>query len=631
MKIDDILEYIDMDELLQDLMPEDLGFYYKLACPKCGERDAMVYKDDNKILCMNSVCNLKESIFEYIMDKYDYTQKETLEYLKSLAGNISFNDKRRSSIYKTKEQIQSANIDLNKELVNNLTTNRHHKVWDFIRSRKYSDNDIESMGLGLDLRTSYSLTIPFHHPEKNLILGFYRRDITGNQDQKYKVSPELPVGKYFFNSNRIIEFLDEIIITEGMLDALLLTARGINNVIATAGHKITEDQKKQLLSYIKNGISKFYLFFDNDRAGHSLTIKAIRLIKDLGGLPIVLKYQEKDPAEFLKNPKNDFNKIKLNAVDGNEWLSLLESSEIRQVVKESVSSNKAFKYSIDDFLKELDQLPHGLKTGFPVLDKNINIPVKELTLIAGKSGNGKTSFLYNMLLNQLDLYSNKSICFFTYESNRINLIISLINILANTFIHGSGISNKENIINYLKDDLKTQKNPHIDKALDKIGSYLHEKRLIIADDKLCYEELKYRITELKNQNPNLIAVYIDPVQLIKSTVNIAIPRQMQLQIIISELLELANNNNLSIILSTQISECSELSFIGDFEYLKQFSSIVLELSNDINDEDKEAGEGADQIRLMIQKNRWNASGRVINYHFDGSKNLIIESGSIREI
>lgn len=631
MNIDEILNNVDFDELLQDLKPEDLGFFYRLNCPKCGERQAIVYKDDKDIVCSNNSCNLKKSIFDYIKDKYNYTQKEALEYFKTFAGNISYNDKRRSVMNKSLEQIQTANMELNKELVNNLTTNRNHKIWDFIRSRNYIDQDVEAMGIGLDLRTTYSLSIPFYHPEEDIILGFYRRDITGEQTKKYKVSPELPVGKFFFNANRIIDFLDELIIVEGVLDALLMTARGINNVVAIAGSIITENQKKHLSSLIQKGISKIYLFLDNDSEGIDSTVKSISLVKEIGGLPIVIRYVGRDPGEFLANPENDFNKAKLNAIDGDDWLSELQKDDHGDTAEVPVLKEPTY-YGIDNFLEEIGNLSEGLGTGFPMLDNSIIMPPGELSLLASPAGHGKTSFLYNLLLNQLEIYRDRSFCFFTSESNRLSLIVSLINIIAGIAVDGPTNSNKENIRDYLKGNSEKTANPAIEKALGKIRSYLDNKRIFIIDEKLSSEELKRRIIELKKNNQSLTALYIDSFSLLKSSGSISADRHLQLKNMILDILDTANRANVAVIASVQRINDPNASAIVDYQYLKQYASIVLSLKNKYYDpslrDDKTRGDGQkQQIELVVVKNRDNMPGQKIHYALIGNTHYIRENES----
>lgn len=67
----------------------------------------------------------------------------------------------------------------------------------------------------------------------------------------------------------------------------------------------------------------------------------------------------------------------------------------------------------------------GIKTGFKNLDNiTIGLRKKELTLLRGRPGSGKSSFAlqlaYNMCLN------NKSVAFFTAENSNVNIVKRII-------------------------------------------------------------------------------------------------------------------------------------------------------------------------------------------------------------
>ena len=71
--------------------------------------------------------------------------------------------------------------------------------------------------------------------------------------------------------------------------------------------------------------------------------------------------------------------------------------------------------NFNSLLDEIATLPPAYKTGYSSLDKFIGFTPGAITLIAGRPSHGKTTFMFNLLLEMSKLYKDESFYFFTYE------------------------------------------------------------------------------------------------------------------------------------------------------------------------------------------------------------------------
>ncbi|MGD2120321.1 MAG: DNA primase [Gemmatimonadota bacterium] len=99
---------------------------------------------------------------------------------------------------------------------------------------------------------------------------------SGKGAPKYLNSPETPVyhkGQVLYGlswGKNAIRREECGLVVEGYMDALSLSARGIENVVAPLGTSLTEDQARLLARYCSRG----YLLFDSDPAGLKASFRA---------------------------------------------------------------------------------------------------------------------------------------------------------------------------------------------------------------------------------------------------------------------------------------------------------------------------------------------------------------------
>jgi len=182
----------------------------------------------------------------------------------------------------------------------------------FIPSREKLRAHLMSAGLNVEniddlfikpIGDTHKLTIPFrdHHGR---IAGFAFRDIEwkeGNKLGKYLYSNGLKKSSLLFNLRQLKGDKGELIIVEGLFDALNASASGIDNVVALGSADINPEQIKLAQRY---GAKSITLCLDNDTTGKEGTERAIKKIvesgEDIKVYVATLPDKIKDPDELIK-------------------------------------------------------------------------------------------------------------------------------------------------------------------------------------------------------------------------------------------------------------------------------------------------------------------------------------------
>jgi DNA primase len=104
----------------------------------------------------------------------------------------------------------------------------------------------------------------------------------------------------------------KIILVEGYMDAISLYQRGINNVVASLGTALTEEQGRLLRKYSEQVI----LSYDSDGAGQEAIMRGLTILKNQGCDARVLQMEgAKDPDEYvIKYGSGRFNLLVENAI-----------------------------------------------------------------------------------------------------------------------------------------------------------------------------------------------------------------------------------------------------------------------------------------------------------------------------
>jgi DNA primase len=176
---------------------------------------------------------------------------------------------------------------------------------EYLRAKKRSLADAQDGGLlrrdGTDFFAE-RLVIPIRD-ERGQPLAFTARTVRADEQRKYINSPETPA----YVKGRVIFGLDlardeiarrgHAVLMEGQFDVITAHGAGIQNVVASSGTALTDDQVRLL----KRFTDELLLVFDADRAGRQAAQKAVLLAAaHQMRTRVATVAGAKDPDEFLR-------------------------------------------------------------------------------------------------------------------------------------------------------------------------------------------------------------------------------------------------------------------------------------------------------------------------------------------
>ncbi|MBT5808652.1 toprim domain-containing protein, partial [Candidatus Uhrbacteria bacterium] len=197
----------------------------------------------------------------------------------------------------------------------------------------FSDGEIVEAGLGLRKKSGSGIIdrfrnrvmIPLRDHHGNTV-GFTGRALSkdAKAGPKYMNSPETMIyhkGRLVYGldvAKRGIKDASAVIVTEGNLDVVASHKVGVENIVASSGTALTEDQ----LTLLKRYTETIIFAFDSDAAGFKAAKKGMAIARGLG-LDVraaVLPNDVKDPDELVQKDPEVWVKIANNSVPIMEFL-----------------------------------------------------------------------------------------------------------------------------------------------------------------------------------------------------------------------------------------------------------------------------------------------------------------------
>ena len=375
--------------------------------------------------------NLKNDVFVKSENKYskDY---EIYEYaMKYYLNNINTTDGSKAREYLLKRGINETIIKefklgysgSSKDTFYKLATN---KGW-----------DIETLNkLGLINKVNENVYDTFINrvviPIENLkgeVVGFTGRIFNGEDNTaKYLNTKETEIFKKssllfnYHNAKNYIRDRKSVIVVEGNMDAIKMSAKGFKNVVALMGVALSKEQ----IDILKRLKVPVMLMLDNDNAGEEATIKnGESLINSGVDTKVVRLSGAKDPDEYLEKfgidaMQNNIDKaikyidFKIEFLKKDKDLSNMEDliTYVKEVInsingeddltKEIILSKISKDYAID-----IDILKSNLKTEVKKdVKKEEVVEVRDKKLTKYQKASHKV--LYYMLMDSkyINLYKN---------------------------------------------------------------------------------------------------------------------------------------------------------------------------------------------------------------------------------
>lgn len=217
----------------------------------------------------------------------------------------------------------------------------------------------------------------------------------------------------------------------------------------------------------------------------------------------------------------------------------------------------------EEIIERAKNSPSGVYSGYYVNvigedePYKINLPAGALTVVAGATGHGKSTLLYNMALNIVES-TDKNVHFFTLEEHSDELIkktlISYINRkLSNSFAKNC----EEAITQYYKYENESLIYSNVREEFKRLEAqyyekFIHSNRLKFDFSSYDCETLVQAIYSLKD-NTNIGVIFIDYVQIINLKESKNSSRQGEVKKIMEMLKDVSVNTGLPIVLGSQFN------------------------------------------------------------------------------
>ena len=306
------------------------GGNFKAPCPFHDEKSPSFVVSPQKQIFHCFGCGAGGDAIKFVME---YEKLNYPEAIEKLAANYNFtltytdnkhNKPRTQVIEKLNEWYQSL-LPHNQTATNYLRERgiyessiekfgigyapASHETINFIKAQQFPIKEAIDVGVvGYDAirKQTYArfierITFPIHSAN-GTVVGFGGRTITGHQ-AKYVNSPETPLFNksrllYAYNlAKQAVHKKQEIIITEGYLDVIMLHQAGFDNAVATLGTALTQEH----LPLLRKGSPHVVMAYDGDKAGRAAALKASKLLSASGFNGGVVVFEGGlDPADMVK-------------------------------------------------------------------------------------------------------------------------------------------------------------------------------------------------------------------------------------------------------------------------------------------------------------------------------------------
>ena len=299
--------------------------------------------------------------------------------------------------------------------------------------------------------------------------------------------------------------------------------------------------------------------------------------------------------------------------------------------KETAPIIRTAPRTFNDYLRMMQDEPPAMMTGFSKLDRFAPIPSSALTVIAGRPSHGKTTFMLNLMMNQVRLYPDKMFFYFSYEQTETQLITLLLMRTAGVIL------DQDNNFSKYRAYLTRDKKPvaEIDKAKKTLQDLTASGRFWLMDTRHNIDQLIAVIHGLAELHP-IGAVFIDYVQKIGAAAK-SYTRQTELQGISNKIQCAANALQIPVIMGAQFNregakdaqatqskrpdkkKAISADYIREAGDIEQDATLILSLWDDIM-----SGGNDPNLTVTIMKNRYGSTGKQISLKYERPVNTMTD-------
>ncbi len=305
-------------------------------CPFHSEKSpsCTVYLDNNSFYCFG--CGTGGDVITFVMKIENLDYVEAIKFLADRAGMSMPDEAKNNETSRIKARVLEINRTAARFFYDTLTRSPDgekgrryfaerqlspatitkyglgyapddwHRLSNFLRSKGFSEEELVTANLcgrgrngGIFDSFRDRVMFPIIDLRGNVI-AFGGRIIDGS-GPKYLNSSDTPVFKKsrnLFSLNYAKKSEEKrLILAEGYMDVIAINQAGFENVVATLGTALTQEQARLMSQYAEEVI----IAYDSDGAGQNATHKAINLLSEVGVRTKIIHMEgAKDPDEYIK-------------------------------------------------------------------------------------------------------------------------------------------------------------------------------------------------------------------------------------------------------------------------------------------------------------------------------------------
>ena len=466
------------------------GKNYFCVCPFHDDHSPSMSVSYDKQIYKCFSCGASGNVFTFVQNYENVSFNEAVSIVaRSVGLNLDFGPvKKNSNNFKLELEIMNL---AERFLQNNLKSSSGIDAKKYLEERGINEEIIAEFGIGLSLDNATSLkdlllkkgygidklielgvvnehgfdvfarriTFPLWNIDGDIV-GFSGRIYRNEDSAKYVNSKETKIfkkGELLYNYHNAKDYAKRekfILVVEGFMDAIRLSANGIKNVIALMGTSLTSNH----IDLLKKLRVKVILCLDNDDAGLTATINnGMMLIKNNVEVGIIRLSDSKDPDEYiLKNGIVSFKNLLKEPISYFEFRinNLKKNRNLNNPVELAGYINEVIDIlkDVDDpILKEItiNEIANNYKIDISLLKERISWEKEKIPNVKPRVEKVKHDhqdevamrILYYMMNDQkyVNLYKKK-LGYITDEKLRI---------IANEILYYSGIHNKIDVADFI--------------------------------------------------------------------------------------------------------------------------------------------------------------------------------------
>jgi replicative DNA helicase len=280
--------------------------------------------------------------------------------------------------------------------------------------------------------------------------------------------------------------------------------------------------------------------------------------------------------------------------------------------------------TIKQIEERLKNYRSGITLPYEADGRKLFLPSSAITVVAAGTGQGKTSFMLNLLCECLKASESKRFYFLSYEEPAFIIAVKILMILSNHRFEDA--DNFNQFIDYFREkrfQITAETPQPLRTALKIFKDWTNDRLLYLCDSETTIGDLSTALHK-QDERVEIGAVFVDYIQRVRlDQVQASLERYLQVKHVSQELLSVAKDVGCPVVVGAQFNRSqrsqSALDAIRESADIGHDASLVLALSR------KQASAtqgGTSDLRVSVEKNRYGPNGSIYNLKLNGPTFLI---------